>query len=109
MKEGEKEATAMKTATTPSTPSIPTAVSKPAASWRSTPWWRALRVILGIAAWALLMLSLLLSATVVGWIMLGVVLLGSGPAADVDTSPAVVLLALLALTGALAWVVARFF
>lgn len=99
----------MKTATTPSIPSMSTTVSKPTTPWRSTQWWKAIRAILGVAAWALLMLALLLTATLVGWILLGVVLLGSGPSADADLPLAVPLLALLAITGALAWLVARFF
>jgi CubicO group peptidase (beta-lactamase class C family) len=51
----------------------------------------------------------LLTALAAGWILLGVMLLGSGPSADADPPSAVVALVLLALTGALAWLVARFF
>jgi CubicO group peptidase (beta-lactamase class C family) len=55
------------------------------------------------------MLSLLLTAVILGWILLGLVLLGSGPRADADAPTGVILLGLLAVTGGLAWVVAGFF
>ena len=69
----------------------------------------ALRVLLAGVSWALLMAMVLLTALGVGWILLGMVLLGAGPAADADPPPLVVALVLLVITGALAWVVARFF
>lgn len=69
----------------------------------------ALRVLLASVSWILLMAAVLLTALGVGWILLGMVLLGAGPSADADPPPMVVALVLLAVTGALAWVVARFF
>jgi CubicO group peptidase (beta-lactamase class C family) len=68
----------------------------------------ALRVLLASVSWALLMAAVLLTALGVGWILLGMVLLGAGPSADADPPPVVVALVLLAITGALAWLVARF-
>jgi hypothetical protein len=58
-------------------------------------------------SWALLLATLLLTALGVGWILLGIVLLGAGPSADADTPPVVIALVLLAITGAFAWLVAR--
>jgi CubicO group peptidase (beta-lactamase class C family) len=55
------------------------------------------------------MLSLLLTAALLGWILLGFVLLGSGPSADADAPTMVIVLGLLAFTGGLAGVVARLF
>jgi CubicO group peptidase (beta-lactamase class C family) len=55
------------------------------------------------------MATVLLTALGVGWILLGMVLLGAGPSAEADPPAVVVVLVLLALTGALAWLVARFF
>jgi CubicO group peptidase (beta-lactamase class C family) len=57
----------------------------------------------------LFLASLLLTAFGVGWILLGIVLLGAGPSADAESAPLLIALSLLALTGALAWLVARFF
>ena len=55
------------------------------------------------------MLFLLFTAYVVGTILLGLVLLGSGPSSDSDTPVTVIALVSLVITGALAWVIARFF
>lgn len=87
----------------------PSTISKPITPWRSTLWWRTIRVILGIVAWALLMLFLLLTAYVVGAVLLGLMLLGSGPSADSDTPVLVIALVSLLITGALALLIARFF
>jgi CubicO group peptidase (beta-lactamase class C family) len=62
-----------------------------------------------VGSWALLMLTLLLTALLVGWILLAVVLLGSGPSADAQPPPAVPLLVFLLITGGLAWLLVRFF
>ena len=90
----------MRTVTFPSPPTIVRA-----------PLWlgNGLRVFLAFVSWALLLASLLLMALVIGWILLGMVLLGAGPSADAEPPPVVVALVLLALSGALAWLVARFF
>lgn len=63
--------------------------------------------ILRLGAWTLLLLGGLLTALLIGWILLGVALLGSGPSAGGVPVP-VILLALLVLTGLLAWLTARF-
>jgi CubicO group peptidase (beta-lactamase class C family) len=90
----------MKTATLPS----------PRTTARSPFWYRnILRLLLAGVSWALLLATTLLTALGVGWILLGIVLLGAGPSADADPPPVVVALALLAITGAFAWLVARFF
>jgi CubicO group peptidase (beta-lactamase class C family) len=68
-----------------------------------------LRVLLASATWVLLLASLLFTALGAGWILLGIVLLGAGPSADAEPPPVVVALVLLAITSALAWLVARFF
>lgn len=90
----------MRTATFPSPPTTA----------RSPLWLRnVLRVLLASVSWALLLATTLLTALGVGWILLGIVLLGAGPSADADPPPLIVALVLLAITGALAWLVARFF
>jgi CubicO group peptidase (beta-lactamase class C family) len=53
-----------------------------------------------------LMLALLLAATIAGWALLALVLLGSGPTSEDPVLP--VLLALVAATGGLAWLVGRY-
>jgi hypothetical protein len=63
---------------------------------------------LGVAAWSLLILAGLLTALLFAWVVLGVLLLGSGPYAAGIPVP-VILLALVALTGCLAWLTARYF
>mgnify|MGYP001255416241 FL=1 len=90
----------MKTVTLPSPPTA-----------ARSPFWLgdALRVVVASISWVLLMAMALLTALGVGWILLGMVLLGAGPSADADPPPVVAALVLLAVTGALAWVVARFF
>lgn len=75
---------------------------------RSSPFGRALRAIVGVAAWGLLLFILLLTLLLAAWVLLAVVLLGSGPATDTDGPTLVVLAVLLALTGGLAWLVARY-
>jgi CubicO group peptidase (beta-lactamase class C family) len=90
----------MKTATFPSPP----------ATVRSPLWFKnILRVFLASVSWALLLATTLLTALGVGWILLGIVLLGAGPSADAEPPPVIVALVLLAITGTLAWLVARFF
>ena len=74
----------------------------------STRFGRAIIVLSGVAAWLLLILAGLLTALLLGWVVLGVLLLGSGPYAAGIPVP-VILLALLALTGCLAWLTARYF
>ncbi|HEU5102851.1 MAG TPA: serine hydrolase [Roseiflexaceae bacterium] len=95
----------MKPVTASSTPRV----SRSPTPLRSVWFGQTVHLILGVAGWALLMLFLLLTALGVGWILLGIVLLGSGPAADADPQPIVHALVLLAISGTLAWVVARFF
>jgi CubicO group peptidase (beta-lactamase class C family) len=68
-----------------------------------------LRVLLASISWVLLLAMALLTALGAGWILLGIVLLGAGPSADADMPPLIVVPVLLALTGVLAWLVARFF
>lgn len=70
---------------------------------------RILRLLLAGVSWVLLLATALLTALGVGWILLGIVLLGAGPGADADPPPFIVALGLLAITGGLAWLVARFF
>jgi hypothetical protein len=77
-------------------------------SKRSTPFGRAVRVILSVAAWALLIVAVLLTTLLMGWILLGMVLLSSGPSASGVPVPTI-LLGLLVLTGLLAWLTARYF
>jgi CubicO group peptidase (beta-lactamase class C family) len=90
----------MKSVTLPSPPTIT----------RSPLWFRqSLRVLLAGVSWVLLLAMTLLTALGVGWILLGILLLGAGPSADADLPPVIVALVLLAITGALAWLVARFF
>lgn len=90
----------MKTVTLPSPPT----------TTRAPLWFRnILRVLLASVSWALLLAATLLTALGVGWILLGIVLLGAGPSADADPPPVVVALVLLVSTGALAWLVATFF
>lgn len=76
-----------------------------------SPLWlgNILRVVLVGVSWALLLIMVMLTALATGWILLGVVLLGAGPSADADLPPLVVAPVLLVITGALAWLVARFF
>jgi CubicO group peptidase (beta-lactamase class C family) len=90
----------MKTVTFPSTPTT-----------RRFPRWfgNALRVLLASVSWVLLIAMLLLTALAAGWILLGIVLLGAGPSADADPPPMLVAPVFLVITGALAWLVARFF
>lgn len=90
----------MKSITLPSSPTTS----------RSPLWFGAiLRMLLASVSWALLLAMFLLTALAFGWIMLGVVLLGAGPSADADVPPLIVAPILLAVTGVLAWLVARFF
>lgn len=70
---------------------------------------RLFRICLASVSWALLLAMVLLTAFAAGWILLGLVLLGAGPSADADLPPLLVVPILLAITGALAWLVARFF
>ncbi len=66
-------------------------------------------MLVALASWAVLTLAVLLTVFLTGWIFLAIVLLGSGPAADLHAPPAVVvILALVSLTGGFAWLVARF-
>lgn len=90
----------MKTVTFPSSPT----------TTRSPLWLGAImRVLLASVSWALLLAMFLLTVLALGWIVLGVVLLGAGPSADADLPPLVVAPVLLVITGTLAWLVARFF
>ncbi len=69
----------------------------------------ALYVLLGSVSWTLLLLMVLLTALAAGWILLGIVYLGSGPSADADIPPVGMLLTVLGITGTLVWLVVRFF
>ena len=80
--------------------------SKLSPSQRSTRRGRAFRVGLEVTAWAALILAVLVTTILAGWVLLGVVLLGSGPAAGGAPVP-VILLALVMLSGLLAWLTAR--
>jgi CubicO group peptidase (beta-lactamase class C family) len=90
----------MKTITLPSPPIL----TKSPVSWRGI-----LRVLLAGVCWALLLATVLLTALGVGWILLGLVLLGSGPSANTQPPAMFVAAVLFALTDVLAWLVARFF
>jgi CubicO group peptidase (beta-lactamase class C family) len=57
----------------------------------------------------MLLLALLITALGIGWILLGVVRLGAGPSAEADIPPEILVPTLLAICGALAWLVARYF
>ena len=82
----------------------------PPTTSRSPLWFGAiLRVLVASVSWALLLAMFLLTALAFGWILLGLILLGAGPSADTDLPPLIVAPVLLALTGVLAWLVARFF
>jgi CubicO group peptidase (beta-lactamase class C family) len=82
----------------------------PPATVRSPLWFRnILRLFLASVSWALLLATTLLTALGIGWILLGVVLLGAGPSVDAEPSPVIAALVLLVITGALAWLIARFF
>ena len=83
-------------------------ISKLTTSKQSTRFRRVISVILRAAAWALLTLAALVTTLLVGWVLLGVVLLGSEPNAGGTPIP-VILLTLLVLTGLLAWLTARYF
>ena len=63
---------------------------------------------MAVAAWGLLLFMLLLTALLGGWVLLTVVLLGSGPGADMEEPVLAILLILLALTCGLAWLAARY-
>jgi hypothetical protein len=65
---------------------------------------RATRATLGAVGWSLLILTVLLSGYLTGWVLLAAVLLGSAPTGEVPP----VLLVLLAVAGGLAWLVARY-
>ena len=78
-------------------------ITKLASSKRSL---RFEQIILSVAAWALFVLTILLTALLIGWALLGIVLLGT---VSGGTPVPVILLALLVLTSLLAWVTARFF
>ena len=53
------------------------------------PLWlrKTVHVLLASASWALLLNTALLTALGVGWILLGIVLLGGAPSADADPPP----------------------
>lgn len=90
----------MKSVTLPSTPNT-----------TRFPLWSShlLRLLLTGISWALFLAMTLLTALGIGWILLGIALLGAGPSADADPPPLLVIVILLASTGALAWLVTRFF
>jgi CubicO group peptidase (beta-lactamase class C family) len=83
-------------------------ISESTASKPTLQFGRLMTGILRVVAWALLILATFLTALFLGCVLLGVVLLGSAPATDAVPLPAI-LLALLALTCGLAWLVARYF
>ena len=68
----------------------------------------AASIVLGVAAWALLILAGLFSMLLLGWILLGIILLGNGPSTNGVPVPEI-LIGLLALTGCLAWLTTRYF
>ena len=85
-------------------------LSSPSITTRPPLWFgNVLRVLLASISWALLLAMVLLTGLAIGWILLGAVLLGAGPSADADIPPLLVAAVLLVITGALAWLVARFF
>lgn len=66
-----------------------------------------LRRALGpVAMWLLLVVTLLVTTLSLGWVILGFLLLGSGPSGDAQPVSAIIL-ALFAISGALAWFMAR--
>lgn len=84
-------------------PSPPTPIRSPL--WLG----HGLRFFLAVVGWALLLITSLLTFVAAGWILLGILLLGAGPSADAEPPPGLLVLALVALSGVLAWLVARFF
>ncbi len=80
--------------------------SAPSVQPRSFPR-EALQLIGAIACWVVLFLAVFLTAFLIGQILLGIVLLGSGPAPAVGSVPAM-LAGLLAVTAGVAWLIARF-
>ena len=86
-----------------------TAITKSSAMKISTPLPRVVWVVLGSASWGLLILAALLTAFLLGWVMLGVVLIGSGPCSGPTAPPVLPILAgLLVITLGLAWLSVRF-
>lgn len=66
-------------------------LSSPSITTRPPLWFgNVLRVLLASISWALLLVMVLLTALAIGWILLGVVLLGAGPSADADIPPLLV-------------------
>ena len=66
----------------------------------------AVQVLLAGASWAVLIIMTLLTTLLGGWILLAAVLLHSGPTNEQPVLP--IMLALLAVTGGLAWLVAKY-
>jgi hypothetical protein len=64
------------------------------------------RALSAVAAWLLLVVALLVTTLSLGWIILGFLFLGSGPSGDAQPVSTIIL-ALLAISGALAWFTAR--
>jgi hypothetical protein len=64
------------------------------------------RAVGAVAMWLLLVVALLVTTLSLGWIILGLLLLGNGPSGDGQPVSAIIL-ALLAISGALAWFAAR--
>lgn len=91
---------ATKTVTLPSSPT----------TMRSPLWCRDFLRVLGASiSWPLLLAMAMLTSLGVGWILLGILLLGAGPSTDADPPSVVAALVVLAGTGILAWLVAEFF
>jgi hypothetical protein len=67
----------------------------------------ALGMIAAAATWMALVVVILFTSLLLGWILLGIALLGSGPAPGGQPVPAM-LLALLALASGLAWLTAQY-
>jgi CubicO group peptidase (beta-lactamase class C family) len=81
--------------------------SRDARSWPERASRSALRTIAATAGWTAVVAAVLLTALLLDWVLLGIALVGSGPAPGGQPAP-LLLLALLAVTGGLATATARY-